>query len=211
MTAELPDSLRREIIREVYRQAELLDWGALSNAERSARYDRWLDEAAIGGVLMRYVSRERARVWIKDVPMKHYSRACGGVGKYADLVSSRFPGPGGVAAQTFGDSWGVVEDSMRDKPNRCLISDGESKRLMIWGPTSNFRALIWAGLNAVVDGQPQPSIVVTIRQGECLDNSARHRHTLLGSHIGAEVYHTTLRHSAVPVSSTTTSSATDDA
>lgn len=198
--ADVPDSLRRDVIGEVYGRADSLDWDTLSHPERSSWYDRWVDDAKIGGVLTRFVSRERARVWLKDVPMKHYARARAGVGPYADLVRRRLPGPDRVAAQVFGTDWEIVEGTIRDKPNRCLVADGHDERLMIWGPVSNLRALIWAGVNAVIDGEPRPSIVITTLQGRPLDEGTRSRNVALGAHIGAEVFHTTLRPTLVPAS-----------
>ena len=73
--SELPDALRREVVAEAYRQAGELDWDGLTDKQRSATYDRWLDDPGIGHQLTRFLSGERARVWLKDVPMKEYARA----------------------------------------------------------------------------------------------------------------------------------------
>ena len=54
-------------------------------------YDRWLDDPAIGGYLTRFLSRERARVWLKDVPMKEYSRARNGIGPLPIWSGAGFP------------------------------------------------------------------------------------------------------------------------
>lgn len=125
--------------------------------------------------------------------MKHYSRARGGIGPYSDLVTRRLPGPEGVATQVFGASWRVVDGTVQEKPNRCRITDAHTERLMIWGPPSNLRALIWAGLNSAIDGEPAPSIVVTTLQGQPLGHGERQRHIALGQRAGIDIFHTTLR------------------
>jgi hypothetical protein len=190
---DIPDAVRRELIAKVYRHADHLDWDTLTQADRSAWYDRWVDDPGIGGTLTRFIPRERARVWLKDVPMKHYSRARSGVGPYSDLVTRRLPGPEGVAAQVFGASWRVIDGTVQDKPNRCRITDTRNERLMIWGPPNNLRALIWAGLNSAIDDEPAPAIVVTTLQGQPLAPGERRRHILLAQRVGLDVFHTTLR------------------
>lgn len=192
--SELENALRRAIVAEVYRQAGDMDWDGLTDKQRSAVYDRWLDDPAIGRQLTRFLSRERARVWLKDVPMKEYARARSGIGVYSDLTAVRFPSPGQIARQVMGASWDTLNSTIREKPNRCEISDGINKRLMIWGPPKVLRDLVWAGIIAVADGrEPTPLIVVAAPRGESLDQSEIKRHVRIGKIAGLEVRHTTLR------------------
>jgi len=190
---DIPEAVRRDLIAAVYRHADQLDWDSLTQADRSSWYDRWVEEPAIGGVLTRFIPLERARVWLKDVPMKHYSRARSGVGPYSDLVTRRLPGPEGVATQVFGPSWHVIDGTLQEKPNRCRITDTRAQRLMIWGLPKNMHALVWAGLNSAIDGEPSPAIVVTTLQGQPISHGERQRHIALGERVGIEVLHTTLR------------------
>jgi hypothetical protein len=192
--SELEARLRRTVITEVYRQAGVMDWDGLTDKQRSAIYDRWLDDPAIGGELTRFLSRERARVWLKDVPMKEYARARSGIGSFADLVTVRFPGPAQIARQVFGGQWDAVNGTIREKPNRCLISDEQNERLMIWGPPKVLRDLVWAGITSVADGrEPAPVIVVASPQGETVGQGEMKRHIRIGEIAGLEVRHTTLR------------------
>jgi hypothetical protein len=191
--SDIPDATRRAVIAEIYRQADRLEWVGLTQQERSTLYSRWLDDPDIGEVLTRHMPRERARLWMKDVPMKEYARARDGVGKYADLATMRLPGPNGIARQAFGDGWVVTEGSVRQKPNRCVIRRGDEWRTMIWGPPANFRDLVWAGINAYVDNHPIPVIVVTTTQGRKLTTGEVARHQALGKQAGLEVRHATLR------------------
>jgi hypothetical protein len=195
--SELPDDLRLDVVAEVYRQAGELDWEGLTDKRRSVMYDRWLDDPAVGGYLTRFLSRERARVWLKDVPMKEYSRARNGIGPFSDLVTSRFPSAGKIAQQVLGDGWDSVEGTTREKPNRCLISNGRENRLMMWGPPKTLRDIMWAGINAVADGQPTPILVVTVPYAHRVADDEKRRHTLLGEIAGLDVRHTVLKPSRV--------------
>lgn len=191
--SDIQDPLRRQVIGEIYRRADELGWDSLSIGERSAWYNQWLDDPDIGGVLTRYMPRERVRLWIKDVPMKHYNRARSGIGPYADLVANPMPGAAQIAQLVFGEAWSVVDGSVMEKPNRCHVADGREVMLMIWGTPRNLQSLIWAGLNARLDGGPTPTVVVTTRQGERLSEGQRARHEKLGELAGLDVRHATTR------------------
>jgi hypothetical protein len=191
--SELPDVLRRDVIVEVYRQAAELDWDGLTDRQRTVQYNLWLDDPRIGGQLARYLHRDKIRYWLKDGPMKEYARARSGIGPLADLVSVRLPTPGQIARQVMGSEWSVMEATIREKPNRCVIDDGRQERLMMWGPPKTLRDLVWAGLNAVADGNELPLVVVTIPQGHELHSGEKKRHVELGRVAGLDVRHTTLR------------------
>jgi hypothetical protein len=191
--SDLPDDLRREVVAEVYRQAGELDWDGLTDKQRSATYNHWLDDPRVGGQLTRFLSRERARVWLKDVPMKEYARARNGIGVYSDLVTVRLPSPGQIARQVLGPGWDAIDGTIREKPNRCVISNGHDERLMMWGPPKTLRDTVWAGINAVADGLPTPLLVVATPQGQVLDDGEKRRHVRLGRLAGLDVRHTVLR------------------
>jgi hypothetical protein len=198
--SELESALRRSVIAEVYRQAGELDWDGLTDKQRSAIYDRWLDDPAVGGELTRFLPRERARVWLKDVPMKEYARARNGIGSFADLATIRFPDASQIARQVLGDSWRAVDGTIREKPNRCLISDGLQERLMIWGPPRTLRDLVWAGIVATADGrEPTPVIVVASQRGESPSQAEVRHHTRIGQIASLDIRHTTLHLTHIPV------------
>ena len=49
-------------------------------------YTQWVESTnPIGRILAPYMTPEAARSWIKDGPMKEYSRANRGAGRYAEL------------------------------------------------------------------------------------------------------------------------------
>jgi hypothetical protein len=188
----LEEELRRQVIAEIYRRADDLDWDGLSPSDRSTWYVRWLDDPAIGGVLDLHMPRDQARLWIKDVPMKHYGRARSGIGPYADLVSSHLPDAGQLSRLAFGSDWAPLAGTLKDKPNRCTLSDSDGRLAqMLWGPPRAFQSLVWASLNAVVDDQPTPVMVVVTRQGERLTDGQVDRHRRIAKRIGVEVRHLT--------------------
>ena len=188
----IEEEVRRQVIAEIYKRADDLDWDGLSPSNRSTWYVRWLDDPAIGGVLDLYMPRDRARIWIKDVPMKHYARARSGIGPYAALVASHLPDAGQLSQLAFGAGWAPAEGTIKDKPNRCMVSDGIQLAQMLWGPPRAFQSLVWASLNAVVDEQPTPVMVVLTRQGERLTEGQIGRHRRIAQRIGVEVRHLTV-------------------
>jgi hypothetical protein len=192
--SELPETLRKEVIIEVYRQAADLDWDGLTDRQRTTQYNRWLDDPKIGGELSRYLHRDKVRYWLKDVPMKEYARARSGIGPLADLVSMRLPGPEQIAQQVLGPGWHAIDGTTREKPNRCEVADGNERRLMMWGPPKTLRDMIWAGVNAVVDNvQHRPLLIVASFQGHELDPGEKRRHVQVGRVAGLDVRHATLR------------------
>lgn len=188
----MEERLRRAIVAEVYRRADGMDWDALTNRQHTEVYDQWLDAPAIGGQLTRFMTRERARVWLKDVPMKEYTRARNGIGTFADLVTVRYPSPGQIAKQVLGQEWDVAGPTL-NKPARCVVSDGRQQRFMMWGPQKTFRDIIWAGINALVDQRPTPVLVVTVPRGQILDEGEKRRNNLIGKQVGLEVRHVALK------------------
>ena len=63
---------------------------------------------------------------------------------------------------------------------------------MLWGPPRVFQSLVWASLNAVVNDQPTPVMVVVTRQGERLTDGQVNRHRRVAERIGVEVRHLTV-------------------
>jgi hypothetical protein len=187
----IPEDVRRKVIVELFRRADALDWDGLQPADKSAWYARWLDEPDIGQVLARYMPRDKARIWIKDTPMKHYNRARSGIGPYADLVTGRLPDAPTLARLVFGEGWTTISTTLRDKPNRCVISKDDERVQVIWGGQKNFQSLVWAAINAIVDAGPTPAILVVTKQGERLSDGQIDRHRKICELVGAGLHHVT--------------------
>lgn len=189
--ARLPEELRRKVITTIYRRADELDWDGLAPADRSTWYARWLDDPDIGGALEPFLTRDQSRLWIKENPMKHYTRARSGIGSYAAYAVLSLPGPEKIARLALGPDWAPVEGSLRDKPNGCIVSNEHENATMFWGPPRSFPSLVWAGLNAVVDEVPTPVLVVLTRQGELQPDGEVARQQRIASLIGVGIRHVT--------------------
>ena len=125
--------------------------------------------------------------------MKEYGRARYGIGPYAALAASHFPSAGQIARQVLGVGWDAVDGTVAEKPNRCVVSDGQEERLMMWGPPKALRDIVWAGINARADNDPTPILVVAVQHGQMLNDGEKRRHTQLAGYAGLEVRHAVLR------------------
>lgn len=158
----IPEAQLAEIVAALYNDAQAKKWNHLPPRERSRAYTDWVDDPRIGKVLAKYMSPEAARAWIKDGPMKEYSRALRGTGRYA-----RFGNSGGTTSEelirgALGDSWHIEEGSTGIKPfhARARNADGEVVYLA-WDESRNFKNLVWASLRASVDFNIPCHIIVT--------------------------------------------------
>ncbi len=137
-----------EVVKKLYVDAAKLDWEHLSGSDKTTQYAAWLEDREVGGVLGQWMSPEEARVWIKDGPMKEYARALAGVGAFAEYLDDHPRGPRVLVAATLGDGWHVVSGSEGVKPLHCDAVNGDSTVRLIWGPSRDFKHLLWAGLEA---------------------------------------------------------------
>ncbi|MFG2667331.1 hypothetical protein ACGFY6_24205 [Streptomyces sp. NPDC048387] len=191
--SNIDEDIRREVIAEVYRQVDDLDWDGMTTRARSDWYARCIDDPLIGGKLTRFIARDRVRVWVKDGPIKELPRARYGLGPYAQFAVSRYPGMEQIAHQAIGPEWLADPETVEVKPNRCLVHGPESKVLMIWGPAADLADLVWAGINTRVDGGAEPLIVVASPQGTRLSEGEMLRHRLLAKEATIDLRHITLR------------------
>ncbi|APU41089.1 hypothetical protein [Streptomyces sp. TN58] len=191
--SNIDEGIRREVIAEVYRQVDDLDWDGMTTRARSDWYARCIDDPLIGGKLTRFIARDRVRVWVKDGPIKELPRARYGLGPYAQFAVSRYPGMEQIAHQAIGPEWLADPETVEVKPNRCLVHGPESKVLMIWGPAADLADLVWAGINTRVDGGAEPLIVVASPQGTRLSEGEMLRHRLLAKEATIDLRHITLR------------------
>jgi hypothetical protein len=92
--SEVPDVIRAEVITELYRQAAEIDWEVLSAGAKKLQYRRWVEDPRTGGHLREFWDDHRIGTWIKDTPMKEYTRVQEGFGPLAVHAATRYvPGP----------------------------------------------------------------------------------------------------------------------
>jgi hypothetical protein len=201
---DLPADVRDLVIAECYARAADLSWDSLSQLQRSSAYDTWLDDLKIGQRLLSFLSREKARVWLKDVPMKEYGRAVAGIGPYARFAPYQMPSPESLVERLFGQEAVAQTASLRTKPNRIAFCDGEGERLMLWGAPKSLRDLVWAAMVAQVDSAANVVIVLCCTRAEHLTDADRKRHISLGEVAGIPVIHTDVKtHRVLPASGVT--------
>lgn len=135
------------VVRALYTAADRIDWEHLPASNRTAQYDDWVTAPGIGGVLTKYMSSENARSWIKDGPMKEYSRARLGAGRYARFGTSVGPTAEQLVHRILGSDAALVDNSQGVKPFHCLAMVRGTTTYVVWDAAKNLRHLVWATIN----------------------------------------------------------------
>ena len=149
----LPPAVREQVVRAIYADADRLGWQTLPLANRTATFNRWIEDERVGAPLTRFMTPEQARSWIKDGPMKEYGRALRGAGRFAEYGRQGGTGPIDVVRHALGPSATVVEGSVGSKPLHCVGESNGTTAYVAWGDNSNFKNLLWAALRAsTLDG-----------------------------------------------------------
>lgn len=186
----LPPDIEHRIVAKLYADAQRLDWLHVNQAEHKEQYASWLKEPSIGGVLFQFMTPERARVWIKDGPMKEYSRALAGAGKYARFVEKEPISAHLIIRASLGEEWSMVPGSQGIKPLHCAAKSHDRTIHVFWGPAKDFKHLLWAALLAT-DGRSmkEAQIVVVHSIEDPIISASKSRHIRLGLRCGIAVAH----------------------
>lgn len=193
MTTRIPREIETTVVTQLYADAERLGWASLTPQQHSAQYDKWVDEARVGGKLTEYLSASAARVWIKDGPMKEYSRAVSGVGKYAKLIDGPNDVQATIVRKALGDDWKPVEASLRVKPLRLVARNGEDEAVVTWAPASGIKHMIWAALTASAEGDSHPwTVCVTETFTNPTPANQKHAHARLAKRCNLQIVHVTI-------------------
>jgi hypothetical protein len=186
----LPESQERRIVAHLYEDAQRIGWTYATQADRTRQYSEWMKDPEVGGLLITFMSPEDARVWIKDGPMKEYTRAVAGIGKYADLVSDPRQGAAAIVCGALGSHWSVVPGTLQVKPLQCVAAHQELRTRVVWGPTRDFKHVLYAGLEAAVNGDNTPIVlVVTDTMERPLSAGVREYHRLMSERCGLRTVH----------------------
>lgn len=157
----LPAKQLAAIVTALYADADESGWTHLPPSERSRLYAQWVDDPRVGKILMKYMTPEQARSWIKDGPMKEYANARRGTGRYARFGRHGGTDAGDVASAALGSGAKVLDDSEGVKPPHCHAIDAAGEHAyLVWGHAKNFRHLIWAALCAAVTDKLPAHVVV---------------------------------------------------
>ena len=186
----IPEAQLATVVTALYEDARAKNWIHLPPRARSQTYSAWVEDARVGAILTKYMAPEAARAWIKDGPMKEYSRALRGTGRYA-----RFGSSGGTTSEdliraALGDGWHVVEGTAGIKPFHAQATnlDGEVVYLA-WDEGRNFKNLVWASLRASVELDIPGHVIVTEPPGTATARDAVEGQTAIAQRCGLKLHY----------------------
>ena len=141
----VPDHVRDEVRRTVWRRADDLGWLDLRPASKSKLYENWSRDPAIGGVLLRFLDSERVRVYLKDTILKGYGRSKGGDAR-GPLLALGID-PNAPVTRKFA------------KPHGLLFSDS---RLVSWGRADDWKVIVTSTFERVfaIEGATAVGVVL---------------------------------------------------
>ncbi|MEY9859770.1 hypothetical protein ABH935_005403 [Catenulispora sp. GAS73] len=171
----MPDNVRAQVISTVYQRADEAGWDQLAVRDRLEIISGWVDDPAVGGVLVSYFSKDKIRVWLKDVPLKEYYRAKEGLGPYARYTKRRYQAPDEITLAVCGDGWFVEPGTVDINPSRCLATNGRAHRHVFWGGVSDFKDLVYAALDSTREGFLKPIVVLMHRENESVAHDYNRR------------------------------------
>lgn len=185
----IPSQVREAVIRRLYADAARLDWENLSVAEKSKQYANWLEDEEVGGELLRFKpSESEVRVWMKDGPMKEYSRAVLGVGPNARYVDHPRSTPESVVRAALGAGWAVVTGSVEVKPARCRARDSAGEEIVVaWGKNEDFKYLVFASLELLTSGEDAVCVAVVEATANPTGKPERERMGKIAERCGIEL------------------------
>ena len=188
--SELPEAIRAEVVKELYRQAADLDWELLPLTQKKLQYRKWVEDPRVGARLRPFLDDHRIGTWIKDTPMKEYARAQEGFGHLAAFASSRYtPGPEALIQIALGADWKIRQGSLDEKPMHCLAESGVAQRYVCWGPPNTIRDLVWAALNQAITMSTRPTIIVTLQDGLVVPAGERARQAKIADHCAIDIHY----------------------
>ncbi|MGW5987181.1 hypothetical protein ACWFRT_15635 [Streptomyces anulatus] len=162
----IPTDLEEEVVRLLYKRMADLNWIYLPDSERTSHYVTWTSDPEVGGRLLPFIGKpENVRPWLKDRPMKEYTRATYGVGKWAPLVAKPSTPVSELVVRALGSGWTVDLETLDIKPLRVTIrheDDEETGRRFAWAPMRDFKHLAWAAIAAQAGGDALPWVICTV-------------------------------------------------
>ena len=186
----IPATVERTVVAKLYSQAESLEWSDLTPKKRSAQYDKWLEDPEIGGKLVQYLTPAAARVWVKDGPMKEWTRARNGVGKYASFVSGSSSVLQKIVRKALGEDWDIRPETLKVKPLRAVASCGGNEAVITWAPPNGLKHMIWAALAASASGDSRDwTVCVTETLTNPTPENERQWHRRLADRAGLKLVH----------------------
>lgn len=158
----IPKEVETKVVSRLYADAKKLDWASLTPQQHSTQYTKWVEDPEVGGRLREYLSDSDARVWIKDGPMKEWSRSLSGVGKYAALIEGADDIPAKLIRKALGEEWVVDLESLKTKPLRVTARKDEDETVLTWAQARDLKHLVWAALTASAEGDAREWVICVV-------------------------------------------------
>lgn len=158
----IPREVEAKVVTKLYEDANRLDWAHLTPQQHSTQYAKWVEDPDVGGRLREFLSTGDARVWIKDGPMKEWSRAVSGVGKYANHVRDAQDVPARLVNRALGAEWQAEPATIQVKPLRVVARRGEDEAVLTWAQARDLKHLVWAALTASAEGDTRQWVLCVI-------------------------------------------------
>ncbi len=158
----LSADLKEKVVKKLFADAHNADWTHLTDGQRSAIYGQWMEDPEVGGRLTQFMSPDRARVWIKDGPMKEYARARYRVGIYAKYVKNSAANVDYLVDRALGAGWQIDPASQKIKPLRVRVRSGDDERYFTWAPSTDLKHLVWAAVRAEAEGDQTPWMLCVV-------------------------------------------------
>ena len=154
----IPDDVRDRLRDLLWSKADNIGWSALSDGERSKRYEQWTRDPEIGGTLAHYMDARKVRVYIKDSLLKPYERV------RLSSTEHQILGCLGVTAESE-----IVERYI--KPHGIRFADG---RIVSWGNSRDWKLVLMAMFERAAQQQGSLQFgTVLLENGKTRDAATR--------------------------------------
>lgn len=185
----LPAAIRAEVVQALYADANQLGWTTLGPKEKTAAFNRWVDDARVGGRLTGYMTPEQARLWIKDGPMKEYARAMRGTGRFAEYGRQGGTSPQDIVNRALGPG-AQIHGTIGTKPPHCHASASDGTTAYVtWGDNGSLKHLLWAGVRASIEHDLTGHIVILEPPGTVTPTATKDEHTAITDRCGLKLHY----------------------
>jgi hypothetical protein len=194
--SSISEDVAIEVTTHVYAQMVAMDWAQIPDSDRTKAYQTWTGDSLVGGRLRPFLGTDDSiRVWLKNGPIKEYPRAIYGLGKYAKCVTNPAGSVQSLVVKALGPGWVANLETLKVKPLSVIIhrEDRESEeQRFTWGPTKDFKHLVWAAVKDQANGDPLPRVLCLVDTfASPASTTDKAFHGRVGSLLGITVKHVT--------------------
>ncbi len=138
----LPPEVEGAVVAEIYQRMDSASWIDVHGTRQHRTISEWLEDPAIGGLLLEHMTANDAHSWITARALRQYFRSIYGVGPFAHLIPRRYQTASEIVHAICGPEWHVESGSEAENPYRCLAADSTNARYVLWGLETGFSRLL---------------------------------------------------------------------